>query len=51
MLIALSSNLEVTTIAEGLETKEDMDWLMKNGCAQAQGFFLGHPLPWEKLNL
>jgi EAL domain-containing protein (putative c-di-GMP-specific phosphodiesterase class I) len=28
-----------------------MDWLMKNGCAQAQGFFLGHPLPWEKLNL
>lgn len=51
MLIALSSNLEVTTIAEGLETKEDMDWLMKNGCAQAQGFFLGHPAPWENLAL
>lgn len=42
-LIALGKNLGLNVIAEGIETKEQLDFLIKNGCPQGQGFFLGKP--------
>jgi diguanylate cyclase (GGDEF)-like protein len=34
----------IQTIAEGVETQEQLDILIELGCDQAQGFFLGRPV-------
>ncbi|WP_294641302.1 bifunctional diguanylate cyclase/phosphodiesterase, partial [uncultured Aureimonas sp.] len=36
--------LRMTTTAEGVETPEQLDWLRRNGWAQAQGYLIGRPL-------
>ncbi len=43
-IIAMSHHLHLTTIAEGVETKEQLEFLKKKGCDMAQGFFYGKPL-------
>lgn len=40
--MAKSLNLEVT--AEGVETKEQLDFLKKNACMEIQGFYFSKPL-------
>jgi sensor c-di-GMP phosphodiesterase-like protein len=32
-------------IAEGVETKEQMEYLVKHGCDKIQGYFYCKPLP------
>ncbi|MCV0428226.1 MAG: EAL domain-containing protein [Roseibium sp.] len=44
-VIELAKNLDMTTTAEGVETKQLLDMLTEIGCTDAQGYFLGHPLP------
>lgn len=51
MLLALTEKLGVAAVAEGVETKKDLDWLAKNGCRLAQGFYLARPAAWEDLRL
>jgi diguanylate cyclase (GGDEF)-like protein len=48
-LIALGKNLGMNVIAEGIETKEQLDSLIANGCPQGQGFYLEKPMVAEKL--
>ncbi|MGD9107844.1 MAG: bifunctional diguanylate cyclase/phosphodiesterase [Gammaproteobacteria bacterium] len=43
-IINLAKNLELNVIAEGVETKEQLQFLIDNGCPQAQGFYLAKPL-------
>ena len=42
LTVAKSFNLSV--IAEGVETTEQLDWLRENGCDLAQGFLISEPL-------
>jgi diguanylate cyclase (GGDEF)-like protein/PAS domain S-box-containing protein len=44
-VIELCRELDVTTVAEGIETEEQMTWLRALGCTQAQGFLIGPPAP------
>ncbi len=44
-VIDLAKNLNMTTTAEGVETRELLDMLAEIGCTEAQGFFLGRPMP------
>jgi EAL domain-containing protein (putative c-di-GMP-specific phosphodiesterase class I) len=39
----------MSVLAEGVETEEQLDILLKNGCQRFQGYLLGSPLPIEKL--
>jgi diguanylate cyclase (GGDEF)-like protein/PAS domain S-box-containing protein len=44
-VIGLCRELGVTTVAEGIETEEQMTWLRALGCNQAQGYLIGPPAP------
>ena len=44
-LIFLARNLKLRTVAEGVETKEQLAFLLKEGCDQYQGFLFRPPLP------
>jgi diguanylate cyclase (GGDEF)-like protein len=41
----LASALGMTAVAEGVETEQQRRFLVDRGCALAQGFHLGRPLP------
>lgn len=44
-VIELARNLDMTTTAEGVETRELLDMLAEIGCTDAQGYYLGRPMP------
>nr|WP_250807850.1 EAL domain-containing protein [Neorhizobium tomejilense] len=43
--ISLGRALKIDVLAEGVETTDDLDFLKREGCYQAQGFLFGKPLP------
>jgi EAL domain-containing protein (putative c-di-GMP-specific phosphodiesterase class I) len=43
-VIGLASTLGLSSIAEGVETSEELSTLIELGIQKAQGFFLGRPL-------
>ena len=44
-VISLGKSLGMTTIAEGIETIEQLNHMRAEGCNEAQGFLLSHPVP------
>jgi diguanylate cyclase (GGDEF)-like protein len=46
-IVELASGLNLTTIAEGVETFEQLLLLGSYGCKRMQGFLFGHPVPAE----
>jgi EAL domain-containing protein (putative c-di-GMP-specific phosphodiesterase class I) len=47
--IAMAHKLNLKVVAEGVETKEQFTFLKELDCDYAQGFFLGKPMPGEKM--
>lgn len=43
----LARNLEITTVAEGIETEEQVAMLVEFGCHYGQGYLFGRPMPAE----
>lgn len=48
-IIAMAKNMNVEIISEGVETQEQCDLLLNNGCFRFQGYLFGKPLPVEQL--
>jgi len=48
-MIALSRSLGLTVVAEGVETREQLDFLRAAGCHIAQGYYLALPMDATKL--
>ena len=44
-IMALAKSLDLNVVAEGVETQQQLDWLLANGCKAFQGYFFSHPLP------
>ena len=44
-MIMLAHNLGLDVLAEGAETKEQVDFLMQHGCTLVQGYYYSKPLP------
>lgn len=48
-VIKMVKKLGLETIAEGVETEEQFEYLMKMNCDNIQGYLLGRPMPKEEL--
>ena len=44
-IVNLAQSLQLRVIAEGVETREQLDFLAACGCQEAQGFYFAHPQP------
>lgn len=48
--IELARNLGLHVVAEGVENQETYDRLVSWGCDEAQGYYMGRPMPIEDLD-
>ncbi len=48
-IIAMAHSLNMSVIAEGVETQAQLDFLRSHGCDQVQGFYLGRPMVAEEI--
>jgi EAL domain-containing protein (putative c-di-GMP-specific phosphodiesterase class I) len=46
-IVMLAKSIDMKTIAEGVETQEQLDILVELGCDEIQGYLLGRPVPAE----
>lgn len=47
-IIQLAKNLGLSAVAEGVETREQLDILLKQGCDEFQGYYFGKPVSHEE---
>ncbi|MCQ4242088.1 EAL domain-containing protein [Stutzerimonas stutzeri] len=47
-IITLAETLKLKVIAEGVETAEQRQFLLDNGCKNFQGYLFGRPMPLEE---
>lgn len=47
-VVHMAEKLDLDLIAEGVETKEQIDLLLEIGCDQVQGFYYAKPMPQEQ---
>lgn len=50
-IIAMSEKLSLKTIAEGVETLAQYDFLKAQGCNIVQGYYTGRPMPAEEITV
>jgi EAL domain-containing protein (putative c-di-GMP-specific phosphodiesterase class I) len=48
-ILALAKTLGLKVVAEGVETAEQMEYLVSRGCDMMQGYFFSHPVQAEML--
>jgi len=44
-IISLGRNLNLTVLAEGIETEDQFQFLLANGCDEGQGYLMSKPVP------
>ena len=49
-IIRLAESIGMMSLTEGVETKEQAEFLEKAGCGRLQGFLFGKPMPISELN-
>ncbi|MGB5651625.1 MAG: bifunctional diguanylate cyclase/phosphodiesterase, partial [Sedimenticolaceae bacterium] len=49
-IVALGHTLQMSIVAEGVETEEQLAFLLDEGCEEAQGYLFSMPLPAEELS-
>jgi EAL domain-containing protein (putative c-di-GMP-specific phosphodiesterase class I) len=47
-ILQMAASFELETVAEGVETTEQLEFLKAHGCGYAQGFLLAHPMPFDE---
>jgi diguanylate cyclase (GGDEF)-like protein len=44
-VLDLARHLDLSVVAEGVETEEQLSWLDRRGCSYVQGYLTGKPMP------
>jgi diguanylate cyclase (GGDEF)-like protein len=44
-VLSMARSLNLRVVAEGVETKSELDFLQDHKCDEAQGYYFSHPLP------
>src|SRR5581483_12010725 len=44
-IIRMAKSLRLTVVAEGVETKEQIDFLKQHACDEFQGYYFSKPIP------
>ena len=47
-VIGMGESLHMRVVAEGVETREQLEILQRHNCPQGQGFYFGRPVPAEE---
>ncbi|HEO98041.1 MAG TPA: EAL domain-containing protein [Epsilonproteobacteria bacterium] len=50
-MLALARSLDIDTIAEGVETREELEFLREHRCTYIQGYYVGRPMSAEEIRL
>jgi len=50
-IIAMARSLNLTVVAEGIETNEQLLYLKEFGCHLGQGYLLSKPLPAKEIEI
>lgn len=48
-IVALARTLHLTTVAEGVESEEQLELVREMGCDEAQGYIIARPMPGDEL--
>ncbi|MGN0241239.1 MAG: EAL domain-containing protein [Candidatus Weimeria sp.] len=48
-VVRMAKSLNIQTLTEGAETREQVEFLRNIGCEKIQGFYFGAPMPYEQL--
>ncbi len=48
-ILALTKQLNLKTVAEGVESQEQLSFLTKEFCEESQGYLISHPLPGNRI--
>jgi EAL domain-containing protein (putative c-di-GMP-specific phosphodiesterase class I) len=48
-IVNLGASLGMTTVAEGVETEQDLEMLLQAGCPEGQGYLFSPPVPRDKV--
>ena len=49
-IVAMGNALKMTIVAEGVETRDQMNWLLAHGCHIGQGYYFSPPVPPEDVH-
>jgi EAL domain-containing protein (putative c-di-GMP-specific phosphodiesterase class I) len=49
-MIGMGRNLRMQVVAEGVETRQQLEILRENGCHHAQGYYFGRPVPSDQFS-
>ena len=50
-IISMAKVLKLSTLAEGVETREQLEFLQAHGCDYAQGYYFSRPVPAAEFEL
>ena len=48
-IISLAHSLQISVVAEGVETESQLEFLRQQHCDEIQGYFYARPMPWADL--
>lgn len=49
-ILAMSRRLQLRVVAEGVETKEQLEFLQTHGCEKVQGYYFSKPLDFDSFS-
>ncbi|MBO1255987.1 bifunctional diguanylate cyclase/phosphodiesterase [Alteromonas sp. 5E99-2] len=48
-ILSIAKSYKLLTVAEGIESQSQIDYLKHHGCDRLQGFYLSKPLSWDEM--